>query len=43
MIGKTKLTILRKKEKKELVDKLKELISCDFEIIEHFAGVRTYS
>ena len=26
--------------KKELVDKLKELISCDFEIIEHFAGVR---
>lgn len=26
--------------KKELVDKLKELISCDFEIVEHFAGVR---
>ncbi|MFD2910018.1 NAD(P)/FAD-dependent oxidoreductase [Flavobacterium ardleyense] len=26
--------------KKELVDKLKELISCDFEVIEHFAGVR---
>ena len=26
--------------KKELVDKLKELIFCDFEIVEHFAGVR---
>lgn len=26
--------------KKELIDKLKELISCDFEIVEHFAGVR---
>ena len=26
--------------KKELVDKLEELISCDFEIVEHFAGVR---
>ncbi|NHN26531.1 FAD-dependent oxidoreductase [Flavobacterium jejuense] len=26
--------------KKELVDKLKEVINCDFEIINHFAGVR---
>jgi glycine oxidase len=26
--------------KKELTDNLKELIHCDFEIIEHFAGVR---
>jgi glycine/D-amino acid oxidase-like deaminating enzyme len=26
--------------KKELVDKLKEIISCDFEIISHKAGVR---
>jgi glycine oxidase len=26
--------------KKELVEKLKEVINCDFEIIEHFAGVR---
>ncbi|MDI5896952.1 NAD(P)/FAD-dependent oxidoreductase [Flavobacterium yafengii] len=26
--------------KTELVDRIKEIISCDFEIIEHFAGVR---
>lgn len=26
--------------KKELVDNLKEIISCDFEIVDHFAGVR---
>lgn len=26
--------------KKELIDNLKELINCDFEIIEHYAGVR---
>jgi len=26
--------------KQELVDNLKEIIECDFEIIEHFAGVR---
>ncbi len=26
--------------KQELIDNLKELIGCDFEIIEHFAGVR---
>ncbi|MES2811957.1 MAG: FAD-dependent oxidoreductase [Bacteroidota bacterium] len=26
--------------KQELIDNLKELIDCDFEIIEHFAGVR---
>ena len=26
--------------KKELIDNLKELIDCDFEIIKHFAGVR---
>ncbi|UOK42671.1 MULTISPECIES: NAD(P)/FAD-dependent oxidoreductase [Flavobacterium] len=26
--------------KKELIDNLKELIECDFEIVDHFAGVR---
>ncbi|WP_333599477.1 NAD(P)/FAD-dependent oxidoreductase [Flavobacterium sp.] len=26
--------------KQELVDRLKEILNCDFEIIEHFAGVR---
>lgn len=26
--------------KKELIDNLKEIITCDFEIIEHYAGVR---
>jgi glycine/D-amino acid oxidase-like deaminating enzyme len=26
--------------KQELVEKLKEIISCDFEIVEHFGGVR---
>lgn len=26
--------------KAELIEKLKEIISCDFEIVEHFAGVR---
>nr|WP_315251162.1 FAD-binding oxidoreductase [uncultured Flavobacterium sp.] len=26
--------------KKELIDRIKEIISCDFEIIEHYAGVR---
>ena len=26
--------------REELVDKLKEIISCDFEIVEHFGGVR---
>lgn len=26
--------------KKELIDNLKELITCDFEVIEHYAGVR---
>lgn len=26
--------------KTELVDRIKEIISCDFEIVEHFAGVR---
>jgi glycine oxidase len=26
--------------KKELVEKIKEIITCDFEIMEHFAGVR---
>lgn len=26
--------------KKELVDRIKEIINCDFEIIKHFAGVR---
>jgi glycine oxidase len=26
--------------KQELIDRIKEIVSCDFEIIEHFAGVR---
>ena len=26
--------------KQELLDKIKEILTCDFEIIEHFAGVR---
>ena len=26
--------------KRELIDRIKEILSCDFEIIEHFAGVR---
>lgn len=26
--------------KQELIDRIKEIISCDFEIVEHFAGVR---
>ena len=26
--------------KKELIDRIKEILSCDFEIVEHFAGVR---
>jgi len=28
------------KGKKELIERIKEIISCDFEIVEHFAGVR---
>jgi glycine oxidase len=26
--------------KLELIDRIKEIVSCDFEIVEHFAGVR---
>lgn len=26
--------------KKELIDRIKEILTCDFEIVEHFAGVR---
>ena len=26
--------------KQELIDRIKEIINCDFEIVEHFAGVR---
>jgi len=35
-----KTAIPTEEGKKELVDKIKEIINCDFEIIEHFAGVR---
>lgn len=37
---KDKSNIPTEEGKKELVDNLKELITCDFEIIKHFAGVR---
>lgn len=37
---KDKTNIPTEEGKKELVDNLKELITCDFEIIKHFAGVR---
>jgi hypothetical protein len=26
--------------KTELIDRIKEIITCDFEIVQHFAGVR---
>ena len=26
--------------KQELIDRIKEILNCDFEIVEHFAGVR---
>jgi glycine/D-amino acid oxidase-like deaminating enzyme len=35
-----KTNIPTESAKKELTDNLKELINCDFEIIEHYAGVR---
>lgn len=35
-----KTNIPTEEAKKELIDNLKELITCDFEIIEHYAGVR---
>lgn len=37
---KDKTNLTTEEGKQELVDKLKEIISCDFEIVEHFAGVR---
>ena len=37
---KDKTSIPTEEGKKELVDRLKEIISCDFEIISHLAGVR---
>ena len=37
---KDKTNIPTEEGKQELVEKLKEIISCDFEIIEHFGGVR---
>jgi glycine/D-amino acid oxidase-like deaminating enzyme len=36
----SKTDIPTEEGKKELVEKIKEVISCDFEIISHFAGVR---
>lgn len=35
-----KTNIATEEGKKELVDRIKEIITCEFEIIEHFAGVR---
>ena len=29
--------------KQELIEKLSELISCDFEVVKHFAGCSSYS
>lgn len=37
---KDKTNIPTEEGKNELVDKLNEIISCDFEIVEHFGGVR---
>ena len=37
---KDKTNIPTEEGKQELVEKLKEIISCDFEIVEHFGGVR---
>ncbi|MEZ7504742.1 NAD(P)/FAD-dependent oxidoreductase [Flavobacterium sp. Arc2] len=37
---KDKTDLATEEGKLELVDRIKEIISCDFEIIEHFAGVR---
>jgi hypothetical protein len=28
--------------KLELIDRIKEIITCDFEIVEHFAGIGLY-
>ena len=36
----SKTDIPTEEGKKELVEKIKEVISCDFEIVSHFAGVR---
>jgi hypothetical protein len=35
-----KTDYLLKKVKPELIDRIKEIITCDFEIVQHFAGVR---
>jgi glycine oxidase len=35
-----KTAVLTEEGKNELVDRIKEIITCDFEIINHFAGVR---
>lgn len=37
---KDKTDLVSEEGKQELMDRIKEIISCDFEIIEHFAGVR---
>ncbi len=37
---KDKTNVPTEEGKQELVEKLKEIISCDFEIVEHFGGVR---
>ena len=36
----SKTDIPTEEGKKELVEKIKEIINCDFEIVSHFAGVR---
>lgn len=37
---KDKTNVPTEEAKKELIDNLKDLINCDFEIVEHYAGVR---
>jgi len=37
---KDKTDLVTEEGKQELIDRIKEIISCDFEIIKHFAGVR---
>ncbi len=35
-----KTSVPTEEGKRELIDKIKEILNCDFEIVEHFAGVR---
>jgi glycine oxidase len=37
---KDKTDVVTEEGKQELIDRIKEIISCDFTIVEHFAGVR---